>query len=668
MKKQVKNYLINIITFIFWTLSVPAQSTILPVNSYGVWDRSNAYNISVNTDYNYLKGISADVNWEDVQANNSTQFDWSEIQTILQTAYTNNQMVNISVGVGPDAPAWVYANGVPSVFTNDTQHPNWTKYPHYLDSDYKTYYYNMISNFGTFLRTLPANLFNRIAYIQVKTGCTGDEVAYKGTPNISSYIISDNQWRNFRLDTFEKFRLAFNTGNTGTQIGLLFNNIDPVDEPSEWQWVTTNITYGFGTKGGAYGRGHHLSDELDFKTTWTPYLINPQGLKLFSAAEMDQTWTKPYYQINVPLGFYWGALSGLNTGLSVWLVTQSALQEAQSRPELHDVFKMFNKYSKQVNPTTADAAYSIFHEGLNSQNTVKFPENTTYGQANKQNQSRYIAICNAYSSRGARMDDVSSATQGQVYQRDQQTGYNDAGWNIEEGNYERWITQINPDATSIGLFRVRGPINATSSKYDRFARSFQNSSGKNTMYFKFHSDVFSLSAPASLTFKITWLDKNLNSTWSLKYYNSSGLQTALNITGIGDNQWKTTNVTIQNPIINQNEVLGSNFMLVNTDNIDDIFHGIEVDITRANALNSIDYNSDNSENLIFPNPTSSLLYWDKDITVDEIIVYNSTGQVVLNVNKPENNSFSLLNLEKGIYFVVFLKEKHSVLTKKIIKE
>jgi hypothetical protein len=109
-------------------------------------------------------------------------------------------------------------------------------------------------------------------------------------------------------------------------------------------------------------------------------------------------------------------------------------------------------------------------------------------------------------------------------------------------------------------------------------------------------------------------------------------------------------------------------MLVNTDNIDDIFHGIEVDITRANSLNSINYNPDNSETLIYPNPTSSDLYWNKNIIFDEIIVYNSKGQVVLNVNKPESNSFSLINLEKGIYFIIFLKEKQRVLTKKIIKE
>ena len=266
------------------------------------------------------------------------------------------------------------------------------------------------------------------------------------------------------------------------------------------------------------------------------------------------------------------------------------------------------------------------------------------------------------------MDDVFSATQGQVYQRDQQTGYNDAGWNIEEGNYERWITQINPDLTSIGLFRVRGLINTSSSKYDRFARSFENSSGKDTMYFKFDSDVFSLSDPDSLTFKITWLDKNQNSTWALKYYNSSGLQTAVNITGIGDNQWKTSNVTIYNPLINQNGILGSDFMLVNTDNIDDIFHGIEVDITRTDISASIDYNSENSETLIFPNPTSSMLYWDKNIVSDEIIIYNTKGKVVSNINKPENNSLSLMNLEKGMYYIVFLKEKKRVLTKKVIKE
>jgi len=586
------------------TLPAIAQHPILPINSYGVWDRSNAFNISVDTSYNYLKGISADVFWEDVQAADSINYNWSAIQTILQNAFNQNQMVNISVAVGPDAPEWIYANGVPAVITDDTSHPGWNKYPYYLDEDYKRYYHKLINSFGNYLRTLPPNLFNQIAYVQVKNGCTGDEVAYKGNSIDTSYNISNVSWRTFRLDAFEKYKLTFNSGDSTTFIGLLFNNIDPIDQPTEWQWILSNITYGFGTKGGAYGRGHHLSDELTYKNTWTPYLLNPQGLQLFSAAEQDQTWTAPLYQINVPLGFYWGAVSGLNTGLSAWLVTQSALNEAQTRPELHSIFRMFNKYAGQIYPSTSKAAFCIFHEGLNAANTNKFPV-SIYGNARQSNQSRYTAICAAYSTRGALMDDVFAATKGQVYQRSSQIGYNDAGWNIEEGNYERWITQINPDSTSIGLFRVRGVINSSSSIYDRFARSFQNSSGKNTFYFKFHQDVFDLAAPDSISFKITWLDKTPNSTWAFKYYDSLGLKTAANVTGIGDNQWKIVNVTLRNPVLNQSGISGSDFMLANTDGIDDIFHGIEVDITRKTTAPLFYYRSRQSGNWNNPNSWES---------------------------------------------------------------
>lgn len=663
----MKNYLLIVIAFTLSVLLVNAQPPILPINSYGVWDRSNAFDISIDTAYSYLRGISADVFWKDVQSLDSAHYDWSAIQTVLQTAYNNNQIVNISVGVGPDAPAWIYVNGVPGVITDDTQHPGWTQYPYYLDSVYKRHFFKLIDSLGVFLRTLPANLFSHIAYVQVKTGCTGDEVPYKGNPVDTSYNISNADWRTFRLDAFEKYRLTFNTGNTATQIGLLFNNIDPIDQPSEWQWVLTNITHGFGTKGGAYGRGHHLSDELTYKTTWTPYLVNPQGLQLFSAAEQDQTWMAPLYQINVPLGFYWGAISGLNTGLSVWLVTQSALNEAQIKPELHSIFRMFNKYAGQIYPATANAAYTIFHEGLNSANTIKFPI-ATFGNASQSNQARYTAICNAYASKGAKMDDVYAATKGQVYQRANQTGYNDAGWDIEEGNYERWITQINPDSTSIGLFRVRGVINTTSSVYDRFARSFENSSGKNAMYFKFHQNLFSLSDPDSLIFKITWLDKFQNSTWAFKYYNTTGLQTALSVTGIGDNQWKTISVVLHNPLINQSGISGSDFMLVNTDGIDDIFHGIEVDITRGGILTAINNGFGLLNTTLFPNPTNSIVSWDKNINADEVIVYNTYGQKVFRIANLTNNSLNLIELNNGLYFVELLKNKKRISTTKVLKE
>lgn len=291
---------------------------------------------------------------------------------------------------------------------------------------------------------------------------------------------------------------------------------------------------------------------------------------------MDQTWTNPLYQINVPLGFYWGAINGLNTGLSVWKVTQSALFEAKKNPELHQIFRFFNRYAGQIYPSTANAAFSILHQGLNLNNVKKYPV-SKYGRGIF---NRSIAICKDYANNGAQIDDPVAVPLGQVYQRESQIGYNDVGDSIEEGNYERWITQLDPEGTSIGLFRVRGVINKNSSMYDRFARSFQSSTGRNKMSFKFHEELFSNNDLDTLTFSITWLDKNPNSSWAFKYFNPLGVKTALDIRGVGDNQWKTVSATIGDAVISKELEGGSDFFLENTDAIDDIFHGIEVGIRR----------------------------------------------------------------------------------------
>jgi hypothetical protein len=178
------------------------------------------------------------------------------------------------------------------------------------------------------------------------------------------------------------------------------------------------------------------------------------------------------------------------------------------------------------------------------------------------------------------MDDLESADIGQVNQRERQKGYNDAGWDIAEGNFERFLTQINADKTSIGLFRIRGEIDKNSSKYDRFARSFENATGKNTMYFKFDDEVFATSKPKSLKFTITWLDKNAGSTWALKYNKEKVMKTALEVKGKGDNQWKSVTVEVADMQLNHSGEFGSDFVLLNTDSIDDIFNGIEVNIQR----------------------------------------------------------------------------------------
>jgi hypothetical protein len=589
----MKSLKINFYYCLFFVLAISsvlnpiqAQKVAVPISAYGTWDRGGGIDDYSDPKADFVMGIEVSAKWSEVQASGPDKFDFSMFQEVLDKAAKYNKIVKISINVGPDSPFWLYENGVPLVkVTSDKPYKHDKKfinYPYYVSDAHKKYYFELIKQFSLFLRNQPKEKFDCIAFVQVKTGATGDEAPYKGEPKEEKYSIErKTEWEKFRLESFAEYKKYFNDVKD-RQLVLVFNGVDPEKQPIAYNWVMKTIDpkIGFGIKGGAYNRGHHLSGEQSFKEQWTPYLINPKGMKLFSAAEMDDSWNKPIFNINKELGFYWCSLSALNTGLSSANITKGAIKYAVENKEISDIFRMYNKYAQQVYPATATAAISVFHEGLNAADTVKFSE-IKFGKASVKNLDRYVNICKAYASRGAKMDDLESAAIGQVNQRERQTGYNDAGWDIAEGNYERFLTQIKPDETSIGLFRVRGTIDEKSSKYDRFARSFENATGKNTMYFKFDNEIFVNSKPATLKFTITWLDKNTGSTWSLNYNNGgTALKSALNVNGIGDNKWKTQTVTINDAVIDRSGKFGSDFMLVNTDKKDDIFNGIEVDITR----------------------------------------------------------------------------------------
>jgi hypothetical protein len=560
-----------------------AQKIAVPISSYGVWDRGGGIDDYSDPKADFVMGIEVSATWAEVQSTGPGKFDFSMFQEVLDKAAKHHKILKMSIGVGPYSPLWIYENGVPLVkVTSDKPEKHdkkFVNYPFYTNEIHKKYYFELIKQFSLFLRNQPKNKFDCIAFVQVKTGATGDEAPYKGVPN-KEYKIAKNDWENFRLESFTQFKKCFNDVSD-RQIVLTFNNVDPIKQPLAYNWVMNTIDpkIGFGIKGGAYNRGHHLTGEQSFLEQWNPYLINPKGMKLFSASEMDASWNKPIFNINKELGFYWSALSGINTGLSSYNCTKSAIKYALEHPEIRDIFKMYNKYAQQVYPASATTAFSVFHEGLNAADTIKFPEKK-FGKAKVKNLERYTNICNAYASRGAQMDDLESAAVGQVDQRYRQTGYNDAGWDIAEGNYERFLYQIKPDETSIGLFRVRGTIDKNSSKYDRFARSFENATGKNKMYFKLDDEMFASSKPKNLNFTITWLDKNTGSTWALQYNKGKEMKTALEVKGKGDNQWKSVTVEVADMQLNHSGEFGSDFVLVNTDSNDDIFNGIEVNIQR----------------------------------------------------------------------------------------
>jgi hypothetical protein len=668
MNKLLSLLNLKILTFLFCNLffvSAFYSQSALPIESFGVWDRGNVVTDFSDPNVDFIKGIESQEKWEECEVTNNV-FNFANFQRDIDRAYASKKYVRFSINVGPDAPLWMYDNDTdstnnpyPQVQKITTSGGNdksgWPFYPQYLTTTYKTYYYRLIQKFAEFLRSQPDEKFKYIAFVQVKTGCTGDECAFKGNVNVAANDIPFAQWEQFRVEAFDQFKKYFNDVPE-RRIPLTFNNVDAGKEDLANQWLMTQAdrSIGFGLKGGAFNRGIHLNDEQSFVNTWVPYLVNPKGLALFSASEMDGTWELKCFQSNPDISFYWSALSGINTGLSCNNLNATSLTYVLAHPSCVETFRMFTRYAQQVYPATATVGFCVFHEGLNAANTVKFPVKDYGNQAAvRSNIQRYLAIVNSpkYKNRGALAEDTLAMTQGQVYQRANLKAYNDVGWDINEGNIERFFTQIKPDSTSIGLFRVRGKITTSSMKYDRFARSFEHSTGRDTMYFKFDPEMFVDSKPKNLNFKIIWLDKNAGASWSFRYKSAEGMKDAQQVTGIGDNNWKTVTFTISDAILDKSGVYGSDCKLVNTDNTDDIFNSIEVGIEREKTTGIPQHKIENDIPVqIYPNPTKSIINLKSSYDIKSLELFDLTGKLLMKTINPQS-SIDISSVQKGIYFL-----------------
>ena len=149
---------------------------------------------------------------------------------------------------------------------------------------------------------------------------------------------------------------------------------------------------------------------------------------------------------------------------------------------------------------------------------------------------------------------------------------NDVGFELIARNYSRFITQINANETSVGLWRV-GPENQP---YGRYARAFENSSGRKRMYFDLDDNFLSMKDKEPITLKIIYLDNGIGK-FSVRYDSSSNTdKTAVTITKANSGNWVSKSITIADGVFANKGPKNSDFSLVNEDNEDDVFHMIEI--------------------------------------------------------------------------------------------
>jgi len=550
--------------------SVNAQSSkYFPDNCWGVysWAGWNTKTVSKES-HPLIKGAPIILKWNTLEPEEGQFRFEEEIGEKLKLAGENGFYTFLMVWVAPRAPRWLYENGVPEVKMTPTINPlgkprDWT-FQYYLDEDYIHYYHRMLTEFGAYLMSLPENLRKRVLYIQSAEGSTGDGWGYKGEPLDPKYNITDEEWGDFRIDAWKVLKKSVSNQRGELAIPLLVNYDSNSDK--QYNWLLDNMPV-IGLKNGMFSHGYHISDTKKRIANWETFKqdVSAHGMEFFSRGEQDGEWAVYGWSTqNTKQALYWSGIFATHCGIDMWNVPHAASEGYEHQVAIN----FFNKYAGQRNPALAQSAFCALRKGLDASDTLSYSE-SIYGEAKKNNIQRYLNIADAYKKFGAIQGDPEKAIGGGMINRKRQD-YNDVGWGIHDGNYSRFISQIDPESTSNGWWH-KGP---SESVYSRFARSIKTENNNNAIYFDV-DDNFSVDTQ-NFEVRIVWLDKG-TAKWTLCYGAvTSNEKVALSIKNTNSGDWKEKTIHLEDASF-KNKGESAADILVRTDGSDEaVFHLIEL--------------------------------------------------------------------------------------------
>jgi hypothetical protein len=569
-KLFTRHFIALIYLFAFSVANGQASNSISP--TAGIWGDYGP--VASAKTYPEQHGRLVNINWSDIETSNNN-WSWSVFDSDVSQHIADSMPIIILLYTGPNAPNWIYSNGgVPKVNATDSTGTVVASSPYYLDSNYNNYFKRMISNVKQHIQSYPSATRNLIIGIQGCYGSTGDQIAYKGNVP-AKYAISSTQFDSL----FKVYSLYYyNQYKDLTPAIHLLSNPSATDS-SQTLWLMNNCPGGW-IKCGLFAKGSQINMELD-RNAWMYNILNqPQnGQFVMSRSEITgpQTsagwWVKNHYKEMFGImcyAIYWGL---------DWPNETSAII---IDPNYDSTFAFFNKYAGQKIPGLATNAMCALKDALDASDSTRFPSGT-YG-AVTQNATRFTNIYNAYSSYGAKLEDMPTAL-GNDQNCLNAKGTNDVGWHLLPGNYERFLHQINANATSAGYWNVNSAD--SNSMYGRYARGFDIANNKTGLYFDVE-DNFLRNAPLNgaypTTIEVTYLDSGYGS-WQL-FYDAVGNnnKASITVTCTNTQKWIKAQVTLTDANFGNGSVNNSDFYIKNTGTQNVIFSVVE--LSRAQLADS----------------------------------------------------------------------------------
>ena len=532
-----------------------------------------------------LRGALQVFNWAVVEPEDG-KFDWSWFDKNL-TAMANasiqaNPIIFIHKGQdingAPTTPEWLFkvSPGINYTHTPQTK-PVFTA-PNYLDPVFQDKFSKLIYAFASHISELPDYVKENIWGVQAALGITGDSRPWKGSPVHKNQDISYSQWKQYNRKMLGIFVDAF----LPTGISIVANVDNPgvgsqSQEENTWflNMAEKKGMKGAGIKQGVPTHGYNLNGEkFLYKLEAVPLLLTPRDDGTFARARGELA-LEPDAGVPGEYGNWaespWWSLQAnaewiLTYGISAWNLYAGFLSNATFRETLQFV----NRHAGYMDARTSPAAFISFRDSLNTENTKRWPE-SKYGKVSeipwtngtetpncKANAKRMQSIANEFTLFGAKLEDANEASDPRSITQKKGMHLNDVCWNCWEGNYFRYITQVNPLKTSVGWWRV-GPKNQG---YGRFARGLHHATGRNVITLKLDANFRTMVAIATVVYY-----NSGKGNWSISYNGKTKSTFKKTST---DTWYKTENISL-GTISGSGEI-----MLFSPDQEDCIFSLLEV--------------------------------------------------------------------------------------------
>ena len=550
--------------------AAPAPKTAVPAHPWGVyaWGANEGRN-ELPADLP-IRGVPVSWRWPQLEPEQGKFAFEQEVRPHLERARAAGRFTHLMLWVAPDTPAWVYAAGVPRVEVPERITPARKRqkptYPYYFDARYQEILHRTVRALGDYLAGLPADLKDRIIFIQVAEGSTGDGQPYKGVPTNPKYRITDEAWNDYRRATWAYYQSVFQRADGSLSIPILING--DANTAAENSWLLEHCDT-FGVKQGMFSHGYLVSDSVERLARWETFRTEAlaHGKRIFSRGEQDEEWRVCGWSAqNPPQAFYWSALFALHCKLDVWNVPLDALA---SQP-LGETVRLFNRYAGFNEPADSPGAFCALRRGLDASDVAAFPEEK-FGRATKNNRARYLAIAAAFAPLGARQGDPDKALGGGMRNR-QADDANDVGWGILPGNFERHLTQLRPEETSVGLWHIA----PAKHPYSQFARRFDAAAGKKEMSFRLADGFFPrVTATAPVRLRVVYLD-GAAGKWELVYATPAGEKIARVVETANTGEWREVVVTLPDATWSHRLAGGADLKLHHGGGADTVFHLVEL--------------------------------------------------------------------------------------------